>query len=1454
MSKYSFSDIQNPLFLHPSDSASSIVVDKLQGAADYRSWRRSMEINLSSKRKLGFVNGDTVKETTDEVKSELWEICNNMVVAWIHHNVSPSVKKSILYVNSAKDIWKQLETRFSLTNGSRKYKLNKDLYETRQNSASINEYYTSLSMIWEELECMNSLPVLTTTNADMKKFIEAINLQKEESKLFQFLNGLDDIYGPQRSQLLMMSPLPTVEIACSVLQQEESQREVLKTPKYETEMSAMFSKNQGDNVVICKACGGKGHSAEKCWTIIGYPKWHSRHGKQVQKGSQREQPGTSSGNKWNNNRQSYPRMAANVSQGEPGLLFTQQQLDQLVKLLPTLTTKATIRDSETDEEIDNHFSGMISCFHVTGLTDEWIIDSGASDHMTPSLSKLSEVVQVQNSPRINLPTGDTTKITHMGRTSVAPGLTLKNVLCVPNFKHNLLSVQKLIKDGNCEVQFFARHCEIRDSSTKEVKGIGQVKNGLYYLNTKENASHKATCLVSQKLPELHKNPLNSPKTKPDQFALWHHRLGHASLSKLQHIDVVKPHIQNTNPICITCPMSKFTKLPFQLSFSHASEPFELIHMDIWGPYRVCTRGKYRHFMTIVDDHTRSTWIYLLQFKSQSLSTLETFLSYAKNHFKKSVKFLRSDNALEFDDETCRAFFAQNGIIHQTSCVKRPQQNARVERKHRHILEVSRALRFQDALPLMYWGDCVMTAAHIINRLPVQVLQNKTPYEALHKKEPDYSHLRVMGCLAFASNPEQSTDKFSPRGVPCVFMGYPPTQRGFKLLNLLNMQMFVSRDVTFHEEVFPFHTNTDQNYMKPIPNPKPETTKPVFAHDHYWFANDEIERETESQDTPQPSSPTQPIQSLSPMHQSPHLSPTVVEEPRRTTRNITQPGWMKDYKVQMPSANFASISDIADAILEPTFFCFLSKITNSKDPISFKEAVSQSQWVVAMNKELEALEKNDTWDVTTLPLGKTAIGCKWLYRTKFNSDDSVERYKSRLVILGCNQRYGEDYAETFAPVAKMTTVRAVLAVAAMQDWYTFQMDVTNAFLHGDLHECVYMKMPKGYTHFGSRIELNTEAKKPSSTTVCKLKKSLYGLKQAPRQWFSKLSLTLVEFGYNQSKADYSLFTKTRHDNITLILVYVDDLLISGNSLEEIQKLKDMLSHAFLMKDLGELRYFLGLEIDRSSAGFFVSQRKYTLDLLKEYNMMDAKPLQLPMDPNLKLTPDKGDILPSPTAYQRLLGKLIYLTITRPDIAFSVQLLSQHMHQPTTVHMQAAKRLLRYLLGTYSQGILFASTSAAYLTAYCDSDWASCPISRRSTSGYCIFLGQSTVSWKAKKQTVVARSTAEAEYRSMAITTCEVTWLKTLLKDLGLKHLPPTILKCDNEAALAIAANPVLHERTKHLEIDCHYIRDKIQAGEIITEHVSSTNQVADILTKILPVKQHQKLLSKLGASSTTSLPA
>ncbi|XP_062017496.1 uncharacterized mitochondrial protein AtMg00810-like [Rosa rugosa] len=276
-------------------------------------------------------------------------------------------------------------------------------------------------------------------------------------------------------------------------------------------------------------------------------------------------------------------------------------------------------------------------------------------------------------------------------------------------------------------------------------------------------------------------------------------------------------------------------------------------------------------------------------------------------------------------------------------------------------------------------------------------------------------------------------------------------------------------------------------------------------------------------------------------------------------------------------------------------------------------------------------------------------------------------------------------------------------------------------------------------------------------------------------------------------------------------------------------KKILSNNFLIKDLGNLKYFLGVEDARSKKGIAISQRKYTLDLLDDAGLLGARPAKFPMDQNLKLTATDGEILKDPSRYRRLVGRLIYLTVTRPHITYSVHILSQFMHQPRKPHFEAALRVLRYLKGTPGQGLLFPSQSSLKLKGYCDADWGGCPTTKRSVSSYCVFLGDSLISWKSKKQSVVSCSSAEAEYRSMASATCELTWLKYLLQDLQVHHPEPARLVCDNQAALYIAANPVFHERTKHIEMDCHVVRERIQMGVIATAYTPSTQQVADIFT-------------------------
>ncbi|KAM0024789.1 putative RNA-directed DNA polymerase [Helianthus debilis subsp. tardiflorus] len=489
----------------------------------------------------------------------------------------------------------------------------------------------------------------------------------------------------------------------------------------------------------------------------------------------------------------------------------------------------------------------------------------------------------------------------------------------------------------------------------------------------------------------------------------------------------------------------------------------------------------------------------------------------------------------------------------------------------------------------------------------------------------------------------------------------------------------------------------------------------------------------------------------------------------------------------------------------------------------------------MTKEIKALEENGTWTLQELPAGKKAIDSKWVYKVKYKPNGEVERYKARLVAKGYTQLEGVDYHDTFAPVAKLVTMRTLLALAVKKDWFIQQLDVNNAFLHGDLEEEVYMKIPQGF---------QSEAE----TLVCPLRKSIYGLKQASRNWYHKFTGALLEMGYKQSVADASLFIYKLETSHVAVLIYVDDVIIVGNDKNKIQATKTELHKRFTIKDLGALKYFLGIEVARTTKGLVLSQRKYTLDILRDMGLEGCRPSAFPMEQGLKLDKEENEQRVDAGQYRRLIGRLLYLQATRPDITYAVNVLSQFVGDPRQPHLDVATRVVRYLKTTLGQGILLPKDGGLQLLTYCDSDWMGCPLTRRSRTGYLLLFGGAPVSWKSKKQSVVSRSSAEAEYRAMATTVSEILWFRWLLTELEATQHGPTTLFCDNEAARHIANNPVFHERTKHVEMDCHFVRERVESREILPAHIESHLQIADLLTKPLDGQRLAILLDKLGITN------
>ncbi|GKV02057.1 hypothetical protein SLEP1_g14541 [Rubroshorea leprosula] len=457
------------------------------------------------------------------------------------------------------------------------------------------------------------------------------------------------------------------------------------------------------------------------------------------------------------------------------------------------------------------------------------------------------------------------------------------------------------------------------------------------------------------------------------------------------------------------------------------------------------------------------------------------------------------------------------------------------------------------------------------------------------------------------------------------------------------------------------------------------------------------------------------------------------------------------------------------------------------------------------------------------------------RIKTRSDGSVECYKAHLVAKGFTQEYGIDYEETFAPVARLTSVCSFLAIAAIRRWKLFQMDVKNAFLNGDLEEEVYIKPPTGFHHPPNK--------------VCRLRRALYGLKQSPPAWYAKFSATVSEFGFTSSPHDTALFIRKTARGMVLLLLYVDDMIITRDDVAGVEELKQSLSQKFEMKDLGVLSYFLRLEVTSSDDGYLLSQVKYASNLVSKAKLNDGKSVSTPLEPNVKLTPMDGSPLSDPTRYRQLVGSLVYLTTTRPDITYAVHIVSQFMAAPRSTHYVAVLRIIRYVKGTLFHGLHFFANSSPMLRSYSDANWAGDPSDRRSTTDYCLFFGNSLISWRSKKQAIPSRSSTEAEYRTLGDTTSELLSLRWLLEDMGIPQPSSTDLYCDNQSAIKIAHNDVFHERTKHIEVDCHFIRHHVAQGTVHLVFIGSADQPADLFTKAHFPRRFRTLLSKLKLISS-----
>lgn len=449
---------------------------------------------------------------------------------------------------------------------------------------------------------------------------------------------------------------------------------------------------------------------------------------------------------------------------------------------------------------------------------------------------------------------------------------------------------------------------------------------------------------------------------------------------------------------------------------------------------------------------------------------------------------------------------------------------------------------------------------------------------------------------------------------------------------------------------------------------------------------------------------------------------------------------------------------------------------------------------------------------------------------------MDKYKARLVAKGYAQQAGIDYTEVFAPVARWDTIRLILALAANQGWKVHQLDLKSAFLRGEINEEVYLEQPQGYEVKGQENK------------VYKLKKAIYGIRQASRAWFTKIDSYFMSEGFERCLSDYTLFTKRSGDGSFLIVsVYIDDLIFTGNNHQLLEWFKKSMKEKFEMTDLGYMKYFLGVEVVQGSNGIFICQRKYANEILKRFNMEHCNSVKNPMVPGSKVSKNEEGKKIDSTIFKQMIGSLMYLTVTRPDLMYVVSLLSRFMEAPTVLHHQALKRVFRYLKGTTELGIFYKNSGNESLIGYSDSDYAGDLDDRKSTSGYIFKMSSGAVAWSSKKQPVVSLSTTEAEFIAAAACACQSIWMQRVLKKLGIKQCK-CIIFCDNSSTIKLAKNPVMHGRSKHIDVRFHFLRDLVNNEVVELIHCGSKDQLADIMTKPLKLELFLKMREQLGMCS------
>ena len=1105
--------------------------------------------------------------------------------------------------------------------------------------------------------------------------------------------------------------------------------------------------------------------------------------------------------------------------------------------------------------------GEVLSSGTNGRTDKfsWVIDTGATSHFCNNISLFSDYRTIKDTKLSVALDNVQCHIEGIGVVKFFVTLkgqpreiTLTNVLYSKNLRRNLISGSVM---ETKKYKFIGANGKISVFNPKgEEIFYGVRKNGLYivkpqYILKEKNISCKPSMSVRK-----HKKT-ESFNIENLNLEVWHKRFSHINCKYISHTSKSSsvrgmPVFDKSEIDCEACKIAKGKRKTFKsIPGIRSKRPLELLHMDVCGPLPVDSLNQKRYFLTITDDFSRKVVVFPMKNKSEVFDLFLRFQKRAERFLNTKIVNIRTDNGMEFCHTDFCTFLEKMGIKAERTNVYSPQMNGVSERFNYTCLDAVKALLKDSHLEQKFWAEALNCFVYVWNRVCHQN-NSKTPFELYSGKQPSVAHLRVFGCLAFVGIPKQKRKKLDMRSKVGIMLGYAWNTRGYRIWLPDEKKVIETSNVKF-----------DENKIGVEAVLGPIKRKVFFKKSDDYFLNSDSDEQSCTEIKDEVESPEISSKESEHSGESSGESVEILESVEPDLAPCDSINWIRQgvprktgkrvdiyYTVEGTNSRFRSLKDIeaycrARKIkFDGSMFNF-STTDKSRGRVNFQHEANHIEvyvpesyreifktpevkdWQQAMEKEIEIMKSREVWDLVPRMPDQKVLGNRWVYNLKTNEDNKIVRFKARLVAQGFRQIKGESYEDVFSPVVNFTLIRMFFTIfVCLLKWCHFQLDINSAYLYAHLNQDIFMFQPQGF--------VNPKLK----THVCKLRKAIYGLHQSGREWFFELHSVLEDLNFrklNWCNCCYIL------GNDVILIVYVDDIILFGRNQININFVVNLLKTKFDIKELGKTKKLLGIEFEELNGELFIHQNSYIEKVCRHYEKFHFPLSSLPIVKGCVLTKldcpsSKNETtIMSKLPYRNILGCLAFLANrTRPDISYSVNILSQFQENPGQKHFDCLLKLLGYVKTTQNYKLRLSNVTECKLLCFSDSDFAANRDDRISMGGMIALLDRVPISWRTFKHKSVSLSTMEAEYVTLTEASKELVWLKNVLTEC--QHLTPEIsdfiLFCDNLAAIDFSKSPVENHRTKHIDIKYHFLRNLVYENTFNLKFCKSENNLADVFTK------------------------